>query len=56
LSLGTLALVLTTVHIARFVVRLQRTRERSRRELAAPVIIETARSLRIDSGTFGRSR
>ena len=56
LSLGTLTLVLTTVQVTRIVVRLQRTRERSRGELAAPVIIETARSLRIDSGTSGRSR
>ena len=57
LSLGTLALVLTMVQIARLVVRIRRYRRvNSPRSLAAPAVAESVQALRIDSGTFSRSR
>ena len=55
LSVGTLALVLTLVQIARVVVRLQIVWRGTRLELKSPSVVEQS-ELRIDSGTFGRSR
>ena len=56
LSLGTLAVVLTSVQGARLVVRLQRGRVTQRKELSRSSLSEDTHGLRVDSGTFGRSR
>jgi hypothetical protein len=56
LSLGTLAVVLMLVQVARLVVRMQDAREREPREISAPTHVDDAQGLRLDSGTFARSR
>jgi hypothetical protein len=63
LSLGTLVVVLTLVHVARLVVHydINSRRRRASRvtDVGAPVTLSGAgrpRDLRVDSGTFGRER
>jgi hypothetical protein len=56
LSLGTLALVLAMVQVARLVVRLRSPARVGHAALVPPPVAPQAESLRVDSGTFGRRR